>query len=97
MRIEPSENLMTGRWCLCDGRMVADRTCERIRELVDSHLQLLGQDASGWDSLYRDPVDGRHWELVHPESGLHGGGPPVLRCLSVVKAKQKYGSTVPEL
>ncbi|MBI2735202.1 MAG: hypothetical protein HYX38_01410 [Rhodospirillales bacterium] len=58
--------------------MVADEICKRIETLVANYLDVLGVDASGWDTLYRDPNDSRLWELVHPQSELSGGGPPEL-------------------
>ena len=77
-----------------DGRVVADETCQRINELTTSHLKELGRDSSGWDVLYRDPDDGRLWELTYPQSELQGGGPPQLRCLTTDEAKKKYSPAV---
>lgn len=94
MKILSTETQLTGKWLLRDGRAVADETCERINELVRSHFKQLGRDASGWDVLYRDPDDGRLWELTYPQSELHGGGPPQLRCMTLNEAKAKYGSIV---
>jgi hypothetical protein len=74
-----------------EDRAIADRVCERIHELVTSHLKELGRDESGWDALYRDPDDGRLWELTHPRSDAHGGGPPQLRVLNEAEARTKYG------
>ena len=91
MKIQPTETQLTGKWLSRDGRAVADETCERINELVRSHLRQLGRDASGWDVLYRDTDDGRLWELTYPQSELHGGGPPQLRCLAPDEARKKYG------
>jgi len=92
MKIAPSETLLTGKWLSREGRAFANETCDRINELVRSHLRELARDVSGWDALYRDPEDGRFWELTYPQSELHGGGPPQLRCLTLDEAKQKYGS-----
>ena len=72
--------------------MVADDVCKRIFALTESHLVKLGSDASGWDVVYRDPNDGRFWELIYPQSELFGGGPPQLRCLTTEEAEQKYGA-----
>jgi Immunity protein 27 len=43
------------------------------------------------DVLYVDPSDSRYWELIYPDSQLHGGGPPTLRNLSEAAARKKYG------
>lgn len=97
MKIQPTEIQLAGKWLSRDGRVVADETCERINKLIRSHLNQLGRDASGWNVLYRDPEDGRLWELTYPQSDLHGGGPPQLRCLTLDEAKTKYGSAVSSL
>jgi hypothetical protein len=57
-------------------------------------LRRLGSDPSGWDTLYRDPNDGRLWELTFPDSDSEGGGPPRLACLDVDAAREKYGAVV---
>ena len=94
MNIDPSQTVLTGRWVERQGRIVADQTCRRIDALVRINLVEIGRDASGWDVLYRDPSDGRLWELLYPQSELHGGGPPQLRCVTIDDAKQKYGDLV---
>jgi hypothetical protein len=91
MKIQATETLLTGKWLSRDGRAAGDETCDRINELVRSHLRKLGHDASGWEVLYRDPDDGRLWELTYPQSELQGGGPPQLRCLRLDEARKKYG------
>jgi hypothetical protein len=96
MDINPSETILTGQWLLRDGRVVEDEVSERIRALTKSYLVKIGDDASGWETLYRDPNDGRYWERTYPQSELHGGGPPQLRHLTAQEAKQKYGGEVVE-
>jgi len=91
MKIQPTETLLTGKWISHEGRAVADETCKRINVLVRSHLRQLARDASGWKELYRDPDDERLWQLTHPQSELHGGGPVQLRCLTLDEARQEYG------
>lgn len=94
MDIKPSETVLTGHWILQDGRPVADDVCKRILALTNSHLVEVGGDASGWNALYRDPNDGRYWELIYPQSELQGSGPPRLRWLTAEEATQKYGAQV---
>lgn len=88
--IEATEFRITGQWFTKDGQIVADETCGRIEALIRTHLKELGRDSSGWDTLYRDPNDGRLWEHCHPTSNLHGGGPPELKCLSAEEVALKY-------
>jgi hypothetical protein len=89
--IKSRETVLTGQWLTSQGAPVADETCRRIHALTQNHLVGLGRDASGWDTLYRDPTDGRLWELTYAQSEVHGGGPPQLRCLSPTEARTKYG------
>lgn len=94
MKLAPSEVLLTGQWTTDQGHVLADDACRRIDELTRATLQEMGRDSSGWDVLYRDFDDGRFWELTYPQSHLHGGGPPQLRCLTLNEAKIKYGDVV---
>jgi hypothetical protein len=89
--MKSSETILTGQWILQDGEPVADDVSKRIIALTKSYLLEVGRDASGWDTLYRDPTDGRFWELTYPQSDLHGGGPPQLQYLPAHEAVQKYG------
>jgi hypothetical protein len=90
--IASNETRLTGKWLTSEGKTVEDETCQRVTKLVNVYLVKLGDDPSGWETLYRDPKDGRLWELTYPQSEMHGGGPPELRYLSQLEAAQKYGS-----
>jgi len=46
----------------------------------------------GWSILYADQTDGSLWELSYPQSEMHGGGPQMLRRLTDIEAREKYGS-----
>jgi hypothetical protein len=93
-KIAPHETEITGQWVVSQGRVIRDENCERIEDLAKNHFVLLGHDWSGWRTLYRDPDDNRLWELIYPESGLHGGGPPALRFISDESARLEYGDIV---
>ncbi|MDH4259569.1 MAG: Imm27 family immunity protein [Gammaproteobacteria bacterium] len=93
-RIAANETELLGAWKVKQDRVVADPNCERIEWLTSNHLLQLGADSSGWDELYRDPDDGRLWELTWPQSEMHGGGPPRLVLLSTDAARAKYGAVV---
>jgi hypothetical protein len=88
------ETNLVGAWQMKRDKVVADSTCARIEWLVSNHLVQLGADSSGWDELYRDPGDGRLWELTWPQSEMHGGGPPRLTCIATEAARGKYGAVV---
>jgi len=64
----------------------------RIHYLVTYRLERLGIDASGWETLYRDPQDGRLWEHTYPHGSMHGGVPPALHVISPQAAAAKYGA-----
>jgi hypothetical protein len=90
MELQPDEIVLSGNWLVEGGRVVADDVCRRIEWLVKSQLERLGRDSSGWDTLYRDPRDGRLWEHIYPQSHMHGGGPPQLKVISAESADAKY-------
>ena len=91
MNIPPDETEIRGSWITRGQEVVADDNCHRIEHLIKNCLEEVGSDASGWDTLYRDPVDGRHWELLYPQSDMHGAGPPLLRHVGCDEARAKYG------
>lgn len=95
--IEPHENTIAGQWIVSAGSVAGDDACERISVLIRQHLIRICADASGWDSLYLDPSDKRLWELIYPQSAMHGGGPPQLNCVSPEYAAEKYGTVFTDM
>ncbi len=89
--LQPKETLLVGNWELIGGQVRKDPTEERIERLIASSLEKVVSTAGGWEVLYRDPGDGRYWELTFPQSELHGGGPRSLRCIEQLEAENKYG------
>jgi hypothetical protein len=73
------------------GEVVGDAVDERIRWLAIHRLHALGTSSAGWDWLFRDPRDGRLWELTFPQGSLHGSGPRLLRVVPADEALARYG------
>lgn len=90
----PNEQVLTGGWLVKDGRAREDAICQRIEWLVAHHLHKIAESpqSGAWETLYRDPDDGRYWERIYPQSEMHGGGPSQLKCLSAREASDKYGA-----
>ena len=96
MKLRRKETDLTCRWVVVDGKIAVDATCKRIKWLISEYLEKVATDWSGWEVLYRDPQDGRYWELTYPYGEMHGGGPPRLTCLSTEQAQRKYGDLTSE-
>ena len=90
VKLQANETVLIGEWQSVGDRVVGNEACERIHLLTSQYLERVATDPSGWDKLYRDPEDGRYWELTYPQSEMHGGGPPRLTCLSREEAQTKY-------
>jgi hypothetical protein len=89
--LAPDESDLRGDWLVQNDRsVIADATEQRIEWLTKQVLQRIAKDSSGWEMLYRDPGDGRFWELTYPQSETHGGGPRRLHIVSQVEAATKY-------
>jgi hypothetical protein len=92
MHIEPNESDLKGQWLLVDGKLVKDEVSKRIEALVEKYLTRVRADKSGWNTLFRDPSDGRFWELTYSNSEMHGGGPPRLSAIDKSLVAEKYGA-----
>ena len=88
--IQPSETAILGQWVNLAGRFVPDECAMRIDDLISNFLVRVAERDGGWTTLYRDPHDGRLWELTYDDSQSHGGGPPSLRILDPVQARIGY-------
>ena len=86
-RLAPHEVLLDA------GNEPEDATDARILRLVREHLERLATTNAGWDTLFRDPRDGRLWELTFPQGTLFAGGPRRLAVLTESEARAKYGET----
>jgi hypothetical protein len=90
--LAPREREVVGRWLVMGDGRTADAVELRIRWLVSARLLPLGSADDGWEWLFRDPRDGRLWELTFPEGSVHGSGPRRLAVIDAGAAKIKYQS-----
>ena len=97
MNLRPDEVELEGKWQIDGSTMRADSVCARIEELTTSVLELVAHSpqVGAWETLFRDPSDGRFWERTYPQGELHGGGPPRLAVISREEAKRKYEAHLP--
>ena len=88
----PDETELIGNWIKNGSAVVGDPTEVRISRLIANDLQkvAVGPESGGWETLYRDPADGRYWELTYPRGEMHGGGPKRLTNLPAAAATKKY-------
>lgn len=95
-KLQPGDQILTGKWLVREGRARGAATRERIEWLIANHLEKIAdsRQSGAWETLYRDPDDGRYWERTYPQSGMHGGGPPQPKCLTIQEASEKYGAAV---
>ncbi len=91
-KLQPNEQILTGAWSTADGQARGDTVCERIAWLLAHHLHKIADSpqSGAWETLYRDPDDGRYWERTYPQSEMHGGGPPQLKSIAAGEARKKY-------
>jgi hypothetical protein len=89
-RLRPDETELRGSWITVDEQVVADANSGRIDRLVADDLLKLATADGGWSTLFRDPIDGRYWELIHPRGEMHGGGPRALIQVNYETARRKY-------
>ena len=87
---QAEETELIGNWKTIDGKAASDEVEDRVRQLTENYLEYIGKDRSGWETLYRDPADGRFWERIHLQSEMHGGGPESLRMILAEDARRKY-------
>ena len=93
IELEVDETELVGKWEIdSSGNMTSNEACGRIDWLVKNLLVFVTyiQGSQTAEELYKNPKDGSYWELIYPNWGAHGGGPPNLFKLTDVEAKSKY-------
>lgn len=78
--LSEQENLLIGKIVFneVNNMFELDEQGKRIEYLISNYLIKVKSDESGWFVLYKDPMDGRFWELSYPNSEQEGGGAPTL-------------------
>ena len=92
-RLGAAETDLLGSWIMRDGRAVGDPIEQRIHWLIKNYLREVSTSPDGWNILYRDPNDGRYWELTRPRSEMPGGGPMQLTTISAESARERFGAS----
>ena len=91
IRPKPEETVLQGFWLDLGSSVVPDARWDRITRLTEGYLELLAT-GGGRERLFRDPADGRLWELVPVEPELPAS-PPLLRVIDPERAASQYGVT----
>lgn len=78
--LQPHETELRGAFLREGCRTRGDTVCARIEWLRTERLERIAVSSSGLDTLYRDPRDGRLWELRFED------GPPALRVIDEAAA-----------
>ena len=89
--LRPDERLLSGSWIQPGSAADHDEVDRRIFWLVSRRLIPLALADGGWHQLFKDPRDGRLWELSFPYGSLHGGGPRRRECVAALVAAERYG------
>ena len=90
-RPRPDETEIVAVSGVVGNQLTGGEEAYRIEWLTKHYFERVADSADGWDTLYRDPEDGRLWELTYPESQLQGGGSPRLSVVSHQEAIRRYG------
>jgi hypothetical protein len=92
MQLKPEETELRGYWIDLGSSMTPDAAWERITILIQEHLELLAERNDAPARLYRDPADGRLWELTSIAPEMKDGGPPLLTCIGPERVRERYGA-----
>ena len=91
-KLDASERELIGRWIPSTGGLQADDTAKRIEWLTAEILEKVADSPrwGAWETLFRDPADGRLWERSYPQGEMEGGGPPRIATIPADEARTKY-------
>ncbi len=78
-----SSKVLRDIWVNSGGDVIAEGDAGTIDDWLAGKLERIAGADGGWRILYRNRETACYWELTYPDSGLHGGGPRVLRELDI--------------
>src|SRR5512133_801229 len=84
--LKSEETELVGMWLDLGVKVTGDAVSDRVEWLTATRLEKLAENGELLAELYRDPRDGRLWEKILP----FAEGPPTLRVLSPVNAKERF-------
>ncbi|QMW16462.1 hypothetical protein H3302_19510 [Pseudoalteromonas sp. MT33b] len=64
---------------------------DAIESYINSNLEKVKTDETGWDTLYFNKATKQYWVHCYPNSEVHGGGQPQLKQISEACAQTKFG------
>ena len=88
MHLKPEDTELRGFWIDLESSMVPDASWEKLDHLTKKYLELVDSLDDGPAQLYRDPADGRLWELTKVVPQMKGGGPPRLTVIETGEAEK---------
>ena len=88
--LRPDETSLQGGTVDLGTRIVPDDVNIRISYLLRERLESVARAEDGWLHLFRDPADGRYWELSYPEGQRDRTGPRRLKAMDAQLAREKY-------
>ena len=90
--LQPDERELRGEWIVDSRATTPDSAERRIGRLLESYLEQVAvkPNSGGWEILFRDPRDGRYWELTYPQAEMQGGGPRRLTLVTLSSAEASY-------
>ena len=93
--IKQNETIIDSNWKNPNNHLKQEEAfniSERIYWLTTHYFKKIVDN--GWEILYKDNSDNHLWELIYPNSEMHGGGAPMLRTIDKESAISKYGVSI---
>jgi Immunity protein 27 len=84
---------MTDHRCSCD--VITEVRGADVASVLE-HLEPIEHDARQWLATYRCRRTAARWLLTYPQSGMQGGGPPLLTRLPATAGEASSSGSEPD-